>query len=293
MSFEETGSSTLSPGQDLQPNDNDREAPRPSPATELVSVVIPCFGQLEYTRLCVPSLIRHSRGPCEFIFVDGRSLDGTPEYLAGLQAGASSRVEVLEADEEAGLAAAFDLGLSRAKGGFVVLLSNDTVLVSGWLNQLTGLARVDPKIGVVGPMSNYASPFQLVRTVPYRVNTRIGNPAIPEDDLDRFALEWREQHKGQWYEADRLDTFCLLFKREVLERIGPLDRLASSTNIRSSLRMVDPSVLGLAVRRAGAKMACCHDLFIHHFGSRLGVLRDGGRAGAGSFGPETVTSNDR
>jgi O-antigen biosynthesis protein len=284
MNDQEAGSSASSPGGDLRPNAAARAGPRPSPAPVLVSVVIPCFGQLEYTRLCVPSLIRHSRHPCEFLFVDGGSLDGTPEYLAGLQAGAPVRVEVLGADEEAGLAAAFDLGLSRAQGGFVVLLSGDTVVVSGWLNQLTGLAGLDPKIGAVGPMSNYASPPQLVRPVPYRVHSRIDQASLPQDDLDRFALGWREQHKGEWQEADRLDTFCLLFKREVLEKIGPLDRLAASADSRSRLRIVDPSGLGQAVRRAGAKMACCRDLFIHHFGSRLGILGGGEKAVAGPVG---------
>jgi hypothetical protein len=32
-----------------------------------VSVLVPCCGQLEYTRLCVPSLLRHSRKPYELI----------------------------------------------------------------------------------------------------------------------------------------------------------------------------------------------------------------------------------
>jgi hypothetical protein len=75
---------------------------------------------------------------------------------------------------------------------------------------------------------------------------------------------------------DRLGAFCLLFKRETLEAIGSFDRLATLTKTRSRLKPVDENVLGMAVRQAGATMACCHDLFIHHFGSRLAASRSGG-----------------
>src|SRR5579859_499213 len=60
----------------------------------LVSIVIPCCRMLDYTRLCVPSVLRHSRAPFELIFLDIGSLDGTAEYLAGLRDGLSNRVRV-------------------------------------------------------------------------------------------------------------------------------------------------------------------------------------------------------
>src|SRR5438309_5103067 len=58
----------------------------------LASLLIPCCGQLEYTKLCVPSVLQHTRAPFELIFLDIGSLDGTADYLAGVQAAASVRV---------------------------------------------------------------------------------------------------------------------------------------------------------------------------------------------------------
>ena len=46
-----------------------------------------------------------------------------------------------------------------------------------------------PTLGLVGPMSNYAAPPQLVETVPYR---DIG-------EMHRFAGRWRDEHRGQWF----------------------------------------------------------------------------------------------
>jgi O-antigen biosynthesis protein len=256
-----------------------RDKPRYSP--ELVSIIIPCFGQYEYTRLCIPSVLRHSRQPFELIFIDVGSLDGSAEYLAGLKAASPQRIEVIRADPDTSLGVAFELGLVHAEGNFVVLLSNDAIVTAGWLNQLTGLAGLDPRIVAVGPMSNYGTPPQFVRETPYRLTLRTDCPNVPEDALERFALDWRNQHKGKWFETDHLDTFCLLFKREILGRIGPLGRLPPTDGPRLSPGALDGKSLGLVIRREGAKMACCQDLFIHHFGSRQSVL-------AGPEGRETT-----
>ena len=85
-----------------------------------------------------------------------------------------------------------------ARGEYLVLFNNDTVVTDGWLDQLIALANAESglkkeeqegqeeehrkegttnrtnltnrksTIGLVGPMSNYASPPQLVEGVPYR-----------------------------------------------------------------------------------------------------------------------------
>jgi glycosyltransferase involved in cell wall biosynthesis len=242
----------------------------------LVSVIIPCFGQYEHTRLCVPSLLRTTRKPIELIFVDGGSVDGTVEYLCGLQAGASVPVEVVTCNSDAGSGAAFNLGLSRATGSFVVLLANDVILTPGWLEQLTSLANVDPQIGAVGPMFNYGTPPQLAPDVPYRLKLRAGSCNVPEESLERFAREWRDAHRGEWFLTDRLDTSCLLFKREVLRAIGPIDKLATGGDWGARPRGNRGNPITMAIRQTGAKMACCRDLFIHHFGTHQAALLSAG-----------------
>src|SRR5712692_1332531 len=117
----------------------------------LVSIVVPCCGMLEYTKLCVPSVLKHSRPPFELIFVDIGSLDGTAEYLAGLQAGLAGhiRIEIVRTPTDLGLRDACREALRRTLGEFVVLLNNDCVVTPGWLGQLTGLASMTAPIGMV------------------------------------------------------------------------------------------------------------------------------------------------
>jgi O-antigen biosynthesis protein len=232
----------------------------------LASIIVPCCGQLEYTKLCVPSLLRHTRQPFELVFLDIGSLDGTAEYLAGLAAAAPVRVEIVRTPTDLGIAQAVQDAIKRARGEYLVLLNNDTVVPEGWLNQLVGLAQMTPAIGLVGPMSNYAAPPQLVEQVPYRIGPRKnpqgeGEYLVDVSAVHAFARKWRDDHKGKWLEAERLGGFCLLLKREVLKRIGHLREA-------SDLALFDTDLLSTKARQAGFTLACCRDLFVHHFGTR-------------------------
>ena len=109
-------------------------------------------------------------------------------------------------------------------------------------------------VGLVGPMSNYAAPPQLVEDVPYR----------DLDEMHAFARRWRDEHRGKWFTVPKLSGFCLLMKRAVYEAIGGLDE-------RFGLGFFDDDDLAERARRAGFELAVAHDLFVHHFGSRTFV----------------------
>jgi len=132
------------------------------------------------------------------------------------------------------------------------------------------------KIGLVGPMSNYAAPPQLVEAVPYR----------DLDELHGFARRWRDEHLGKWFNVPKLSGFCLLLKRVLYDAIGGLDE-------RFGIGFFDDDDLAERTRRAGFELAVAHDLFVHHFGSRTFVgngidtgklLRENARRFAGKWG---------
>jgi GT2 family glycosyltransferase len=251
------------------PISSDQIAERPTTRSK-VSVVIPCCGQLEYTRLCVSSLLRHSRPPYELVFVDLDSMDGTAEFLAGILVAASVPIHVLRLSGNAGFAEALNRGIPLATGDYVVLLNNDTIVTSSWLEHFLGLADSSPTIGLVGAMSNCAAAPQAVSAVPYRLTTKsvlpntpdTGNvrPKIDTEPMHRFAQQWAEENRGQWFEADALVPFCWMFKRPVLNHVLPLEP--------SSFFTLNADLVFRRIREAGFHMACCRDLFIHHFGSR-------------------------
>src|SRR5207302_9178910 len=123
-------------------------------------------------------------------------LDGTAEYLAGLRDGLASRlrVEVSRAATDLDIKPACQEALRLARGEYVCLLNNDTVVTTKWLDALTALAQVSEAHGLVGPMSNYAAMPQLVETVPYRVGpkkgARPGDPLVDVQAVQRFARDF-------------------------------------------------------------------------------------------------------
>ena len=67
-------------------------------------------------------------------------------------------------------------------------------------NRAAGRSRQqdDRRIGLVGPMSNYAASPQLVPDVGYQ----------GLDEMFAFAQRWREQHRGKWFTVPKLSAFC-------------------------------------------------------------------------------------
>jgi hypothetical protein len=121
----------------------------------LVSIVIPCCGMIDYTKLCVPSVLRHSRAPFELIFLDIGSLDGTAEYLAGLRDGLANRirVEVFRAATDLNIPAAADDAIQAARGEYVSGKRTGRQLIAG------GLHIMPPLPAVVTPASRCCCRF--------------------------------------------------------------------------------------------------------------------------------------
>jgi glycosyltransferase involved in cell wall biosynthesis/predicted Zn-dependent protease len=219
---------------------------------ELASIIVLCCNQLDFSRLCLESVLRHTHGPYELVIVDNGSTDATPAYLEGLRGRPGpERVVVLRNEQNRGFAAGCNQALAEARGDYLVLLNNDTVVAAGWLEGLVRWALHDwPQAGLVGPVSNYTSPPQLVE-VDY----------AGAAGIDAFAERRARDYAGRALTTERLTGFCLLFRRDVLEKVGLLDE-------RFGLGFFEDDDLGVRVRQAGFRLVVALDVFVHHFDSR-------------------------
>lgn len=112
----------------------------------LVSIVVPVYGQCEYTLRCLLSIAAHQPSvPYEVIVVDDRSPDDSLEILQGVKG-----IQLIHNPVNQGFIRSCNLGSKAAKGQYVYFLNNDTQVTSGWLDELVRTFDEFPGTGLAG-----------------------------------------------------------------------------------------------------------------------------------------------
>jgi GT2 family glycosyltransferase len=216
-----------------------------------VSIIVVTFNALEHTQRCVDSLLRHTDARHELIFVDNGSTDGTVPWLEEFGR-REPRAQVIINGANLGFAGGNNVGLAAAGGDFMLLLNSDTVVTDGWLDRLLRPTVADERVGLVGPVTNNITGTQRLAAVGYDTATLEG--------LDAFAAEHARIHEGRAEQAMWIVGFCLLIRREVVERMGGLDEIFGQGNY-------EDTDYCLRAFLAGYRAVVAHDCFIHHVGS--------------------------
>ncbi|GGA35786.1 glycosyl transferase [Paenibacillus physcomitrellae] len=210
---------------------------------DLTSIIIPTYNALGLVSRCVDSIRKYTRVPYEIIIVDNGSTDGTAEYCV------QQALRFVSLPANSGFPAACNKGLAVSSGEQLMLLNNDCMAAPGWLPQMLSALYSSPDIGIVGPVTNYASGRQ-------RIDAGPGGP----EELLAYAAGHNRPDASKWREVKRLVGFCFLFKRSLYERIGPLDEGFSPGHYE------DDDYCYRAIRK-GYRLLICGDTFVYHQGS--------------------------
>lgn len=174
----------------------------------VVSIIIPVHNQWARTRTCLWSIAAgHYSAKFEVIVVDDASTDRTPRALSSIDGAISVHL-----DENVGFLKAVNAGLQCARGAYVVLLNNDTIVREGWLDALVATADSDPTVGVVGAKLVYPNGrLQEAGGIIWQEGTgfNYGRGDSPDDARYSFMRD-----------VDYCSGACILVRRELLTKIG-------------------------------------------------------------------------
>lgn len=102
-----------------------------------VSIIIINYNSCKMTQECIESVINHTKNILyEIILIDNNSKDGSKEHFESDQ-----RIRYIYSFENLGFGRANNLGMILAKGEYVFLLNNDTLLLNNAVKQLYDYAK--------------------------------------------------------------------------------------------------------------------------------------------------------
>ena len=157
------------------------------------------------------------------------------------------RLKVICNRENRGFAAANNQALRKARGEFLCLLNNDTLVTRGWLSTLIGHLRKTPGLGLIGPVSN---------NVGNAAKVPVGYRNVAQ--LPGWAEAFCRRHDGEIVPTEMLGFFCVVMPRDVYVRVGELDE-------RFGLGYFEDDDYCRRVREAGYTMGFVRDAFVHHW----------------------------
>ena len=203
-----------------------------------IGVIIPTWNNNEYLIPCINSLLNPMMTE-DLIHVyivnngDAHNMDGIVH----------ARVTILQQTENLGWEGGLKKGLEVAKEEFIVFMNDDTYIPMTsmrWANRLLDHFRF-PQVGAVGPSSNVVMGVQnIFSSIPYNYTP---------------------------IEVNFLIGFCLMVRREALEKAGGID---------DTLEGGDDLDLSIRLRKAGYHLLADREVFVYHHGFKTGERVNGG-----------------
>lgn len=180
-------------------------------STPEISIIIPGYGKADYTLRCLKSLASGATNcSYEVIVVEDASGDSSAEKLRHVNG-----ITLIWNQENLGFLRSCNKAAQQARGQFIYLLNNDTVLLPGALEALVQTAKAHPEAGVVGSKLIY--PTGLLQEAGGIVWSN-GDAANYGRNQDPY-----EPRYNYLREADYISGASILLRRDLWNDMGGFD----------------------------------------------------------------------
>jgi GT2 family glycosyltransferase len=228
-----------------------------------VDIIICVHNALSDVKFCLRSVMRHIQEGQKVIIVDDGSDEQTHAYLREVTNEYSQRTTLLHNPVALGYTRSANIGLKASQAELRILLNSDTIVTPNWGQKLYQVVKENPRVGIVGPLSNAAS----WQSIPLVSDPNTGKLAI--NDLPRGVCAeqinaWCEEHLSCLSPAfiPLINGFCYGITANVLNTVGYLDEQAFPRGYG------EEDDLSLRAGAAGFLLAAATNTYIFHAKSK-------------------------
>jgi GT2 family glycosyltransferase/glycosyltransferase involved in cell wall biosynthesis/Tfp pilus assembly protein PilF len=205
-------------------------------------IIIVVHNALSYLKKCIESIQKYTDYEHNIFIVDNNSNEETKSYLKSLK-----HVQIISNKKNYGFGYSNNQAIRKSKSKYVCFLNSDTIVTKNWLTNLIECLEKN-NAGIVGPISNEVS--SELQKVDYLYDDN-------DENIQDFAEKRYLQYKDKVAEYNRLIGFCMVMKREVLQKTGCFDD-------RYRFNFEDDD-LCLRTVEQGYRLYCSFGVFIYHY----------------------------
>ena len=182
---------------------------------DLVSIITPTWNGIDWVKQLAESLEKvKDEWPFEWVIVDNGSEDGTADWLA--QANLKMDGQLIRNSENKGFAIANNQGADVAKGNFLLLLNNDTIVTSGFLEAMMEVFSEEQAVGAVGARLVHPGKGTIQHAGVIELSSGMPDHAHFGKVMDHPDVMERQQYFG-------VTGACLLTPKQLYQEMGGLD----------------------------------------------------------------------
>jgi len=196
------------------------------------AITFACYNALNYTKLCIDSMVKSGTPLERLVIVDNGSHDGTQEYLQNLSVGRK-----IFNTQNLGCGVAWNQGALALQAEWTIIMNNDVIVSPLWIEKLIGAAI---KLGV-----------------------KLASPALIEGALDYDFIQFESSASKMMELVNRPNqqhAVCLAVHSSVWQEIGYFAAVPKLLGFEDTLFFNEAKKSKISGALVGAS-------WLHHFGS--------------------------
>jgi len=200
-------------------------------------IIVISWNYPEVTRACLEHILKNTHYPFRLIVVDNASEQDTVSYLERLKNESGAEILLIKNSENLGFVKAVNKGLEVSNAPYACIFNNDTLPGENWLTEMVEFAEEHPDVGLLNPIC--------------------GGHIQNNMTVNEYAHMLSKSNKGKYMEMNQCQGFCMLVKREVLNKLGFLDEIFDTVGF-------DDTDYSRRAHREGYKSVCVYSSYVYH-----------------------------